>query len=119
MPLDARHLGAAALDLEVVDAGEITPEQAQAHPRRNVITRAVGSDATLELEMTQDRLEPNDQFLLCTDGLTKVVSDDEIDATLAVTRGGEASVRFIELALERGAPDNVTVVVVECIAEES
>lgn len=102
---------------ELVDAGAITPEQAQAHPRRNVITRAVGADATLELEMIQDRLEPNDQFLLCTDGLTKVVSDDEIAATLALTHGGEASARLIELALGRGAPDNVTVVVVECMAE--
>jgi serine/threonine-protein phosphatase Stp1 len=67
----------------------------------------------------QDRLAPDDQFLLCTDGLTKVVSDQEIAETLAVTDCHQAPARLIALALERGAPDNVTVVVVECTAENS
>jgi serine/threonine protein phosphatase PrpC len=104
---------------ELVDAGAITPQEALRHPRRNVVTRAVGAAATLELEMTQDRLEPNDIFLLCSDGLGKVVTDDEIGATLASASFEELPRLLIERVLDRGGPDNVTIVLVGCLAKES
>ncbi|HEX4112742.1 MAG TPA: protein phosphatase 2C domain-containing protein [Stellaceae bacterium] len=99
---------------EMVDEGIITAEQALHHPRRNVITRAVGITGTLVLDMAKDRIEPGDLFLLCTDGLTKVMEDEEIARALVERGGAGAPAYFIAKAIERGAPDNVTVVTVAC-----
>src|SRR5205814_4573754 len=70
---------------EMVEAGLLTPEAAEHHPYANVITRAVGTSAELELDKVTDRLAPNDLYLLCTDGLSKMVGDDEIAAILRGT----------------------------------
>jgi serine/threonine protein phosphatase PrpC len=99
---------------EMVDEGIITAEQALHHPRRNVITRAIGITGTLVLDMAKDRIEADDLFLLCTDGLTKIMEDAEIAQTLVERGGADAPAHFIATALERGAPDNVTVVTVSC-----
>jgi serine/threonine protein phosphatase PrpC len=103
---------------DLLDDGAITEAEAEHHPRRNVITRAIGADDTLELEMVQDRIQPDDLFLLCSDGLTKVVTDAEIASLIAA--GDRASIpqRLIDEVLERGAPDNVTIVAVECAVAE-
>lgn len=97
---------------ELVDAGEIAAEEAEGHPRANVVTRAVGAGAeAVALEKTTDLLAPGDRFLLCSDGLTKSVPETEIAALLGledeVTRG------MIAAALAREASDNVTAVGVE------
>lgn len=99
---------------ELLEGGAISPEEALRHPHRNVVTRAVGAASEIELEMVQDRLQPGDIFLLCSDGLGKVIGDDEIADTLRLGAGEAAPDRLIALALERGSPDNVTVVLVEC-----
>lgn len=97
---------------DLVDHGIITPEAAARHPQANVITRAVGVDDDLVLEKRNDRAQPGDVFLLCSDGLTKEVSDEEIAALLDREDMGEAAWGLVDLALDRGGADNITVVVV-------
>jgi protein phosphatase/serine/threonine-protein phosphatase Stp1 len=96
---------------ELVDAGQITAAQAEAHPNANVITRAVGAvTGDLVLDKTIDRVGVGDRFLLCSDGLTKSVPEPEIAALLA--SDGDPAARLVEAALARQARDNVTAVVV-------
>jgi serine/threonine protein phosphatase PrpC len=100
---------------EMVDRGIIRPQEARGHPRGNVVTRAVGAHEQLDLETVHDRLCENDVFLLCSDGLTKTVADDEIALMLA--RPVDQAVQtLMQMALDRGAPDNVTVVAVKVLA---
>ncbi|MEO3433933.1 protein phosphatase 2C domain-containing protein [Inquilinus sp. CAU 1745] len=99
---------------EMVDNGVLSVEEAAAHPSANVITRAVGAYDELILDRTGDRLEPDDIFLLCSDGLNRMVSDAEIESILAHEYIDEAVPIMIDLAVERGASDNVTVVGVQC-----
>lgn len=97
----------------LIDRGILAAEDAQAHPMSHVLSRAVGVEAELRAEMTSGDLDGRDVFLLCSDGLTGLVSDEEIAAHLAA--GSRAASRdLLELALARGAPDNVTVVTVSC-----
>jgi serine/threonine protein phosphatase PrpC len=98
---------------ELVDRGELTPEAARVHPWRNRITRAVGIDDWLELDVTQDRLMPGDRFLLCTDGLNGELEEEEIKVNLSVDPPDAAAEALLRLTLERGARDNVTLVLVE------
>lgn len=98
---------------ELVERGLLTPEDARGHPMGHVLTRAVGVDDALELDAMTDTVLPGDLFLLCSDGLTCVVADDEIGETLGACRPAEAVERLIALCLARGAPDNVTIAVVE------
>ena len=103
---------------DLVDAGELAPEQAESHPQANVVTRAVGAVEHLVLDKTHEQISVGDMFLLCSDGLTRHVSDQEIAAVLTdETAPGVAQV-LIDLALERGARDNVTTVVVRCELED-
>lgn len=99
---------------ELVDQGILRATEARHHPRGNVVTRAVGAFEKLELEMVQDVLSEDDVFLLCSDGLTKTVEDDEMAALLnqPVDQAVEA---LIQTALDRGAPDNVTVIAVRVL----
>jgi serine/threonine protein phosphatase PrpC len=99
---------------EMVDRGMLESSEARNHPRGNVVTRAVGAYETLDLDLAQDQLLADDTFLLCSDGLTKTAEDDEI-ATLLSQPPEKAVGALIELALDRGAPDNVTVVVVKVL----
>ncbi len=95
---------------ELVDAGAITAEEAEGHPRANVITRAIGAADSLELDKVSGRLVVGDRFLLCSDGLNKTLSDNELAGLL--TEPGPAD-RLISEALARRASDNVTVVAIE------
>ncbi len=99
---------------ELVDRGTLTPEEAQNWPRRNVLTRAIGVFDEPELEMAQGRLEDGDVFVICSDGLTQHLGDEEI-CRLANLRPLRVAVeQMIATTLERGAKDNVTVVMVAC-----
>jgi serine/threonine protein phosphatase PrpC len=99
---------------EMVDKGMLTAEEARTHPRGNVVTRAVGAHEALQIDKVQDRVRHDDVFLLCSDGLTKMVEDREIAALLGADRPIEMSVEMlVDKALERGATDNVTVVGVQ------
>ena len=97
---------------ELVDAGAILPEEADAHPHSNVITRAVGADGECVLEKATDRILPGDRFLLCSDGLHKTLSEDAIAAILAADPVVPPTQAMIAAALAMNASDNVTAVVV-------
>ena len=97
---------------ELVDRGVLTPDEAKVWPRRNVITRAIGVFDEPELELRHGEVEAGDIFVLCSDGLTAHVEDVEIAAHASLARAQDACAALIALTLERGALDNVTVIVV-------
>lgn len=96
-----------------VEKGLITREEAAVHPHGNMITRAVGASDDLFLDMDIQEMQRNDRYLLCSDGLTKHVTDFEIEDILAEGTHEEACKTLIDLTLERGAGDNVTAIVVD------
>ena len=104
---------------ELVDQGLIASEDAHRHPLANVITRAVGSAEEMLIDEVIHPLHPGDMFLLCSDGLNKTVSDEEISRLLIHSDHDchEAVKAFIHLALMRDASDNVTTVVVNIDAD--
>ena len=94
----------------MIDSGTMTPEAAEKSKFRNVLLSAVGG-SSLDLDVMTADLQRNDRWLLCTDGLTKHVSDEEIRKALASDDGSRPTCeRLIELTLKRGAEDNVTVI---------
>jgi serine/threonine protein phosphatase PrpC len=97
---------------DLVDQGLIAAEEAPGHPLSNLITRAVGIEATLDLDVVVDDTEAQDIFLLCSDGLTGVVRDAEIAERLGGQDPEGACATLLALTLARGAPDNVSIVVV-------
>ena len=98
----------------MVDAGTITAAEAEKHPRANVITRAVGAgDEPLALEEIAGKLRVGDRFLLCSDGLTKVVNEAEMTTLLSAPEGVPLPELLLQAALAHEAGDNVTVVTVE------
>ena len=98
---------------ELLEYGAITPEQAANHPQRNVITRALGSEAKVEADYFEFTLLGGDTLLLCSDGLSNIVSDEEMLQCARRCPEPEALCRMLmKLALDRQARDNVTVVAV-------
>ena len=97
---------------DMVDRGEIDRADAWKHPRRNYITRALGAEEQVECDLFFMETEPEDVLILCTDGLSGIVNSQEL--LFEIVYGGEletAAERMLAIALERGAPDNVTVLV--------
>jgi serine/threonine protein phosphatase PrpC len=99
---------------ELVDRNLMTPEEADHHPMSHVLSNAVGVQAELRVDVVADTAEPKDVFLLCSDGLTGLVSDSEIAERLGTLAIDSACHRLEELVLARGAPDNVTMIAVAC-----
>jgi len=98
---------------ELCRQGKISQEEAKTHPKRNVITRAVGSEEAMQTDIFEIELEKNDILLLCSDGLTTHISDEEIFNTVK-EYGCEKSVeKLIELANKNGGTDNITLVIVD------
>ncbi|MCA8907053.1 MAG: serine/threonine-protein phosphatase [Rhodospirillaceae bacterium] len=97
---------------ELVNQGVLSPQDAEHHPQSNVITRAVGVDTELRLDKVTNRVQPGDVFLLCSDGLTREVTAEEIRMELMSGDPNRAVRNLIDLALDRGASDNVTAVAV-------
>ena len=97
---------------ELVDEGTLSAEEARTWPGRNVITRAIGTYDSPELEMINGPLEPGDVFVICSDGLTNHVENDEILTAATGNPPQRACNLLVEMTLERGATDNVTVVMV-------
>ena len=95
----------------LIDAGMLKPEEAESHENANLITRAVGVADKAEVDVVAGEAMPGDLFLLASDGLTRVVPDDEIAAELARSSPAEAADRLIETVLARGAPDNVSLII--------
>jgi protein phosphatase len=98
----------------LVDSGKLTPEEAKDHPRKSVILRALlGVD--LEPDVSIREARAGDRYLLCSDGLSDVVSTDTIADTLRLPDPQEAADKLVELALRGGGPDNITVIVADVI----
>ena len=105
---------------EMVDAGTIDAAQARTHPRRNVITRAIGTGADAEVDFWMLRVQPGERILLCTDGLVGELEDARISEILAtVADAAQAAQTLVCHAVAGGASDNVTVVVVDAPDEAS
>lgn len=101
---------------ELVEQGVLTPDEALTWPRRNVVTRAIGVFDQPELDLENGVVEPGDRFLLCSDGLTGHVGDQEIEIMVASpSTPQEICDRLVRLTLDRGAKDNVTVVMLTCL----
>jgi len=99
---------------EQVNAGILSEDEARSHPLKNVVTRALGGGMHVAVDLIEIPVGGGDRFLLCSDGLTGMVSDEEITSALASTRSLEEIVRgLIDLANERGGVDNITAIVVE------
>ncbi len=96
---------------EWVRAGILRADEAENHPRRNELLRALGANEELESEVTELDVRAGDRFLLCTDGLSAVVPSAEIAAVVAFEEPELAAKKLVAMANERGGPDNVTVVV--------
>ena len=97
---------------DLVDAGMIKPEEAERHENANVITRAVGVRESLEVDCVSGDAGAGDLFLLASDGLTRVVDDNEIVAQLGKGSLEQAADQLVETVLARGAPDNVSLIIV-------
>ena len=96
---------------DMVDRGEISAEEARTHPRRNVITRALGVDENVPSDSFAPRFQRGDILLLCSDGLTNMLTDNEIFLAAREHRDPLSLGRaLMQAALERGARDNVTVI---------
>jgi protein phosphatase len=97
-----------------LERGILTPESARTHPERHVLTRALGMSSPVKPDVTSYPLQQNDLLLLCSDGLTKMLEDDEIRDVFTKVKSDPIRVcdRLIAESLERGGEDNVTVVVI-------
>lgn len=93
---------------ELVDCGTITEEEAEHHPQKNIITKALGVDYRLEPEFTAAKLKREDRLLLCTDGLTNMVPVEEMEQLLAQGAFYDLPDRLIEAANAHGGSDNIT-----------
>ena len=104
---------------EMVRRGELTAAEAAVHPHRSVITKALGTEGEVEPDIVEVALEPGDRLLLCSDGLSGMVSNDSIQELLRRPDGAQAVAdALVEAALKGGGEDNVTVVVVDLVADE-
>ncbi|MFY9332072.1 MAG: protein phosphatase 2C domain-containing protein [Candidatus Nanopelagicales bacterium] len=99
----------------LVDSGRISADDAAVHPRRSLLMRAVDGVQPVEADLSVREARPGDRYLLCSDGLTGVVSDEELAAILSEGEPTGTVITLVELALSRGAPDNVTVVVADVL----
>ena len=98
---------------DLVDRGELTPEQARTHPRRNVITRALGVNELVPCDIFTPKLQRGEMLLLCSDGLTNMLEDKEIFAIYRRNPDPLSLGRALMAeTLERGARDNVTIVII-------
>jgi protein phosphatase len=100
---------------KLVDEGFLTLKEAEDHPNKNIIMRAIGDTAELEIDLSKMKLNSAEKsmFFICSDGVTAVLKDYEIENILNLYSPEDASERFIKIIEERGAPDNYTFVIVE------
>ena len=99
---------------EMVKKGELTESQARIHPQKNIITRALGIDETVHADYFEVDVKPDDKILMCSDGLTNMVEDDDIEYIVRHSSSIEKAVdSLVEKANENGGKDNITVILVE------
>jgi serine/threonine protein phosphatase PrpC len=97
---------------DLIDAGMLAPAEAEGHPNANVVTRAVGATEELNVDVSTGDTREGDLFILASDGLTRVVNDDLIYGELTSKPLDQAADQLVDMVLERGAPDNVSFVIV-------
>lgn len=103
-----------SLMAEMIEAGELTPEEARVHPRRSVITRALGSDPDMLPDLYELNVSAGDRLLVCSDGLTSMLEDREIERILQRHRDPQRCANtLVNEAISAGGLDNVTVIVVD------
>lgn len=95
---------------DLIDQGIISAHEASQHPNKNIITRAVGTEMNVEIDLFKINVEPNTKILLCTDGLTNFVDDDTIEKTVRKYNCSVATDKLIELANKNGGRDNITLI---------
>jgi serine/threonine protein phosphatase PrpC len=99
---------------ELIEEGRLRPEEAERHPQRSIITRALGVEADVEVDLFTYKLQQGDRLLLCTDGLSGVVDEARIrNVLLRVPDPQDAAERLVAMANEGGGPDNITVMVLD------
>ncbi len=110
-----------SLVAELMRSGKLSAEEAEAHPQRSVITRALGTEPDVDVDLLELDTQPGDVYLLCSDGLTTMVSDGEILEVVAGSAGDVDAVarRLVEAANSSGGEDNITVVVFELAAVDA
>lgn len=106
-----------SLVAELVRIGEITPEQARNHPYRNIITRALGTDDYVAVDAQDIPVEKNDVYLLCSDGLSNYLEEDELLHAVQNQPSDALCDHLVQIALDRGGRDNITVVAAYCGGE--
>mgnify|MGYP000093521025 CR=1 FL=1 len=102
----------------LVDAGRITEEQAATHPKRSLLMRALDGMNPVEADLSMREARRGDRYLLCSDGLSGFVDEADIAGALTMSDTTGCVTRLVDMALERGAPDNVTVVVADVVPME-
>ena len=103
-----------SLMADMIEAGEITPEEAKVHPKRSVITRALGSDPGMQPDLYELNVKAGDRLLLCSDGLSTMLEDDQIENILVRTRDPQrAASMLVNEAIAAGGHDNITVIVLD------
>jgi protein phosphatase len=109
-----------SLVADLVRSGRLTPEEAEVHPQRSVITRALGTDADVDVDTTTFEARPGDVFLLCSDGLSSMVADDLILRLASESaRLDEAARALIQAANRNGGDDNITAVLFRLDADDA
>ena len=104
---------------EMVRKGEMPKEEARSHPKRNLITRAVGAEAEVRVDFFDETLQAGDLVLMCTDGLTSMVEESEIEEVLAGSgQVADKVAKLVDLANDHGGKDNITVIVIEPFSDE-
>ena len=104
---------------EMVRMGGLGREEARNHPDKNIITRAIGARDTIEIDFFHEELKSGDIVLMCSDGLTNMLEDEEIKSILQGEGAMEEKVkRLIGAANENGGKDNITVILVDAFAKE-
>src|SRR5690348_14143899 len=109
-----------SLVAELVRSGRLSPEEAETHPQRSVVTRALGTDPDVDVDTFSIAARPGDLFMLCSDGLTSMVSDDGILEEISRNRGDlrAAAKALVRAANKGGGEDNITVVFFEIQSDE-
>ncbi len=104
--------------MELVEQGLLAEEDAEKHPLANVITRAVGVEETVRIDQQSGQLLHGDQFLLCSDGLTKELSNSEIHQIMCADSVNQSGLALLHASLVRGANDNVTCALIKVAKEK-
>lgn len=107
-----------SLVAEMVRLGELSPEEARNHPDKNIITRAVGTADDVKIDFFDIKLEPGDQILMCSDGLSNMVSDRDIQEILQTAQGEDRAQELVDQANANGGKDNIAVIVIEPFTNE-